>query len=301
MGRVADLATELFDYLGATAGQAAWQVTAAGASGRGSVSQLQLRSQVWRGMAWDHRMSVARPGSPAVDDVAILVVGGDPAPEDAQFALQLARQAGLPVAVLSNVPVQPLLGLREDALIAHTFARYLAEGDPDWPLLFPMTRAASAAMDAAAGAAADLWGVNLRGFVVTGASKLAWTTYLAAAAAPDRVLGIVPMAFDILDILPQIAHQVEVWGEPSPMIHDYLERGLIEAFAHTPRGARLGWFVDPYSYRCAYTMPKLVVRGANDPYWPVDALRVSGRASPTPSGPSWCPTAATPWGDDPRR
>src|SRR5690606_15378541 len=30
--------------------------------------------------------------------------------------------------------------------------------------------------------------------------------------------------------------------------------------------------VDPYAYRERLTMPKLVVLGTNDPYWPVDAL-----------------------------
>ncbi len=33
-----------------------------------------------------------------------------------------------------------------------------------------------------------------------------------------------------------------------------------------------GW-VDPYSYRERYNMPKLLLLGTNDPYWTVDSLR----------------------------
>ena len=71
-----------------------------------------------------------------------------------------------------------------------------------------MTGAALAAMDALEVIAAGAWGVSLRGFVVTGASKRGWTSYLTAAAAPARVLGLVPMVFDVLDLPRQLAHQL---------------------------------------------------------------------------------------------
>lgn len=117
---------------------------------------------------------------------------------------------------------------------------------------------------------------------MTGASKRGWTSYLTAAAAPARVLGLVPMVFDVLDLPRQLAHQREFWGQVSPMIHDYTDRGLIRAFESSPRGARLAWLVDPYSYRYAYTMPKLIVLGSNDPYWPVDALSLYWDGLPDP-------------------
>jgi PhoPQ-activated pathogenicity-related protein len=36
---------------------------------------------------------------------------------------------------------------------------------------------------------------------------------------------------------------------------------------------KLRSWVDPYSYRARYNMPKLLLLGTNDPYWTVDALR----------------------------
>jgi len=42
-----------------------------------------------------------------------------------------------------------------------------------------------------------------------------------------------------------------------------------------------GW-VDPYSFRSRYTMPKLLLLGTNDPYWVVDSLRNYWRDLPEP-------------------
>jgi PhoPQ-activated pathogenicity-related protein len=274
---------ELFDYLERTQGQASWEVGPPRPFGSGEILDIQLRSQTWRGIPWKHRLLLCTPAELLVEDVLVLFISGDASPGDAFLGLSLAARAGLRVAMLSDVPVQPLFeGLREDALIAYTFERYLEEGDPDWPLLFPMTRAALAAMEALEEVARGLWGIELRGFLVAGASKRGWTTYLTAAAAPARVLGMAPMVFDILDMPVQIAHQREFWGELSPMIRDYSQRGLTEAFERTPRGARLAWLVDPYSYRYAYTMPKLIILGSNDPYWPVDALNLYWHGLPDP-------------------
>jgi PhoPQ-activated pathogenicity-related protein len=41
----------------------------------------------------------------------------------------------------------------------------------------------------------------------------------------------------------------------------------------TPQMVKLRSFVDPYSYRARYNMPKLLLLGTNDPYWTVDSLR----------------------------
>ncbi len=272
MGAAANsLPSELFDYLANTSGQASWSVGEARRMGAATVQEIRLVSQEWRDVTWEHRLLLCLPPRLLYPDKVLLYVSGDPSPQDELLALQAAVAVGAPVAVLNDVPVQPLFGLREDALVAHTYERYLEEGDPDWPLLLPMVRSAHAAMDALQALGSELWGGNPDGFVVLGASKRGWTAYLTAATARERVIGLVPMVFDVLNMALQMDHQLDVWGEYSPQIQDYVERGLMDRFK-TPDGARLLWLVDPYSYRYALTQPKLIVLGSNDPYWPITSL-----------------------------
>jgi len=279
---LAQVPSELFEYLAAAAGTAVWEVVGTQPVGAGRITEIRLRSQVWRGIPWDHVLFVCDPGSALVQDVMVVYITGGQGRADALLGLTMASLAGLRVAVLGGVPNQPLFGLREDALIAHTFERYLDEGDPDWPLLLPMTRSAHAAMEALEALAPELWGAELRGFVVTGASKRGWTAYLAAATAPERVLGLIPIVFDFLNMPGQLVQQEEFLGGPSPMLRDYTSRGLTGEFTAAPEGARLAWIVDPYSYRHAYTMPKLVVVGSNDPYWTVGATGLYWPGLPEP-------------------
>jgi PhoPQ-activated pathogenicity-related protein len=107
---------------------------------------------------------------------------------------------------------------------------------------------------------------------VTGASKRGWTTWLTGAA-DSRVKGIAPMVIDVLNMAAQMPHQLEVWGAYSDEIDDYTERGIQDRMA-IPEGQKLNSIVDPFSYRDRLTMPKLILIGTNDPYWPVDAVNL---------------------------
>jgi hypothetical protein len=51
------------------------------------------------------------------------------------------------------------------------------------------------------------------------------------------------------------------------------ERGLVP-MPDTADARRLLHMVDPYSYRDRLTLPKLIINGANDPYWTVDSLNL---------------------------
>jgi PhoPQ-activated pathogenicity-related protein len=107
--------------------------------------------------------------------------------------------------------------------------------------------------------------------VVTGASKRGWTTWFVGAAKDPRVKGIAPMVIDNLNVKKQMKHQIDTWGFYSEEIEDYTRRGLQKRL-ETPIGKRLAQIIDPYSYRSNITIPTLIVRGANDPYWTADAL-----------------------------
>jgi PhoPQ-activated pathogenicity-related protein len=158
--------------------------------------------------------------------------------------------------------------LKEDALIAESFRRYLDTNDDSWPLLFPMTKAAVRAMDALGEFSAKELPARLEKFAVTGASKRGWTTWLSAASDP-RVVALAPMVIDTLNSKPQMAHQVKVFGTWSDATKDY------HPLLRLPENDALRklWSeIDPYSYRDKIKQPKLLILGNNDPYWATDAL-----------------------------
>ena len=243
-----------------------------------AVHAYTLTSQTWRGIDWHHWLTVFEPKEIRHRDTALLLIAGgqsgasSPDLESAagRLAAVLAEELGAVTAVVEQIPNQPLFGdLTEDALIAYTFDQFLATGEGDWPLLLPMAKAAVRAMDAVRRIANDELGCAVDGFLVTGASKRGWTTWLSAAADP-RVKAIAPLVIDVLNMAPQMKRQLRSYGDYSEQLGDYTERRIQDRVS-SAAGERLRRIVDPFSYRARLTMPKLVVLGTNDPYWTVDA------------------------------
>jgi PhoPQ-activated pathogenicity-related protein len=253
----------------------AWKLNKKITQAQGTVYDLQLVSQTWHDITWKHQLQVYQPqGVEPGKTLLLWNTGGNANEEMTAVGFELARRIKAPVAVLYNIPNQPLLGGKgEDALIAETFVRYLATKDETWPLLFPMVKSVVKAMDALQAFSRDEWHAPVEGFIVTGASKRGWTSWLTAAA-DDRVRAIAPMVIDTLNMPAQLPHQYESFGgKYSEEIDDYTNKGL-QAIGNTPPGKRLLELVDPYSYRDRLTLPKLLLLGNNDAYWSTDALNL---------------------------
>jgi PhoPQ-activated pathogenicity-related protein len=269
---------DLEAYVKGDDGAFAWTADEPKATPQGTIHALSLTSQVWHDVAWTHDLRIYEPKDPSTrDTVLLLIAGGDngegPTTADAARGFTFAQACGATCVMLPQVPNQPLLGgKREDALIAETFVRYLETRDESWPLLFPMVKSAVRAMDAVQQWAGRNGRPPVRRFVVAGASKRGWTTWLTAAVDP-RVAAIAPMVIDTLNMKAQKAHALEVWGRVSEQVSDYTQRGLTEQF-DTVEGRRLWRMVDPYGYRDRLTLPKLLINGTNDPYWTLDALNI---------------------------
>ncbi|MCS6865780.1 MAG: PhoPQ-activated protein PqaA family protein [Gemmataceae bacterium] len=265
--------SDLVDYVTKKDDSFSWKLVDTKKTDAGTIYELDLISQTWHEIRWDHKLLVIVPKDAKPQATMLLWnQGGRPNPTSNILGLQIAERVKAPVAFLFGVPKQPLFGGKtEDALIAETFVRYLESQDGSWPLLFPMVKSVVAAMDALQQFAKKEWNFDVQSFVVTGASKRGWTSWLTAATGDKRVKAIAPIVIDTLNMPVQMTNQVKAFGKPSEMIKDYTQRKLVP-IPDTPQAKKLWTMIDPWVYRDRITMPKMIINGTNDPYWPLDAL-----------------------------
>ncbi len=297
--------TALDDYIARPETVFAWREIAR----KGAVTTLELTSQQWHNTTWKHRVDIIAPQENEFPDRALLMISYGGGTDGERFFGQLAANAmKATVVYLWDVPNQPIFERREDDLIAYTFAQYIQGNPPDatWPLLLPMTKSVTQVVRAVGEWSQAQQKKNpeehvIDKWVLSGASKRGWTTWLAAAALNTQnvarsenqnadaensaltpqasVVGIIPIVYDNLNLAQQMPHQLAAWGRYSAQIDDYAKRGLPDLVG-TPRGRDLIGIVDPFVYRERFTMPKLIITGANDPYWPVDAFNLYRTALP---------------------
>ncbi|HZK97040.1 MAG TPA: PhoPQ-activated protein PqaA family protein, partial [Prolixibacteraceae bacterium] len=197
--------------------------------------RLQYTSQIWRGITWKHEMFIMVPDILKYNDALLFITGGhndNTVPsthkwdEDLVTSLSGVAKTNMTiVALVWQVPNQPLYGdLTEDALISYTLHQYLGDHDFTWPLLFPMTKSAIRGMDVVQQFSKKEIKRKVNQFVVSGASKRGWTTWLTGAN-DKRVKAIGPMVIDVLNMPVNIDYQKVVWGDYSIEIEDYVKLG----------------------------------------------------------------------------
>ncbi|HKG07625.1 MAG TPA: PhoPQ-activated protein PqaA family protein, partial [Pedobacter sp.] len=244
---------------------------------------LQLTSQKWREHVWKHQLTILVPSAVKYDGALLYITGGSIDSAGTPnwngsgdgltkgFAL-MAQQNNAIVAVLRQTPNQPLYnGLTEDALISYTLHNFKKDGDYSWPLLFPMVKSAASAMTAIQEFSTQKLKYKINRFIVSGASKRGWTTWLTGAV-DKRVTGIAPMVIDMLNIPVSMNYQIKVWKDYSIQIEDYVKLGLVQEMG-TGAANSLTTMIDPYAYRKTLTMPKMIIMGTNDEYWPIDNIK----------------------------
>jgi PhoPQ-activated pathogenicity-related protein len=275
------------DYVAQPDASYRWRKRSEGKLANGTYVELILTSQTWRDIVWKHQLFIYRPSVVESKSQAMLLIAGgrwrdslenspadgDKLPGEANAVATVAEMMRAPVAVLLQVPEQPLFGgMVEDEIISHTFAEFMKTGDAQWPLLLPMVKSAVRGMDAVQEFAKAEWGYEIEDFLVTGASKRGWTTWLTAAVDP-RVNALAPMVIDMLNMRAHMDLQELSFGGYSEQIRDYTDKNL-QHEQDSERAVALRAIVDPFSYRQQLRQPKLIILGTNDRYWPVDALNL---------------------------
>lgn len=277
-------ASPLIEYVEADAPNYHWEVVKSVAGNTAETTVIKLTSQAWRGpedvdrTVWEHYLVVVKPAQLKTDKCFLVVAGGAndrPAPDNANMVVKtIAETTGSIVAELRMVPNQPLVfhgdgqPRKEDDLIGYGWAQFLETGDATWLPRLPMVKSVAAAMDCL-----QEWSTQqeakIEKFVVAGASKRGWTTWMIGAVDP-RVEAIVPIVIDVVNCEKTMQHHAAVYGFWATAVGNYYQHNILQRPTH-PRMRELYKIEDPYFYLDRLTMPKYIVNGSGDQFFCPDS------------------------------
>lgn len=277
---------------------------------------------------WTHAVTIIEPLYKVSDTAMLFIDGGSRSSEASveELTKNVAILTGTTVVHLKNVPSEPIVFkdevipagsednysgepkiLRkrsEDAIIAYSYDKYMKsyrenDGSPTsgWPLLYPMVKSAVKAMDMAEEILGSK-GIQLDGFVVAGASKRGWTTWLTGAV-DSRIKGIAPIVINVLNMKPHLEHHRASYGYWSPAIYDYAQKGIFDQLVSTVPGEELSpealallSCVDPYEYALQgryVDMPKFMLNATGDQFFVPDTTQFYFDDLPSPKHLSYVP------------
>jgi PhoPQ-activated pathogenicity-related protein len=253
---------------------------------------INMTSQVWFDESWSnyptwwHYVSIHVPHEILIPDRAFMYIMGNsrtssvPGNETGQNRETgiYADRTGMVTATLRQTPNQPLrfantvIDRTEDGLIAYTWQKFLEtpeeEEDPEILARFPMVKGASRAMDTIIDFVQGLNGNAIEKFMVAGASKRGWTTWLTGAA-DGRVEAMAPIVLSLLNTNNNTKHYWQALGNWPYAFGDYWTHNITSWIDH-PRIFDMEKYIDPYHYRNILTMPKLMISGASDEFFMCD-------------------------------
>lgn len=250
--------------------------------------EVDFHSVQWRDAkevstpVWQHKLVIFTPKQWAARTVVMGVGGGvqgmetDTSRAEERLARDIALKSGFASAVVKTIPNQPLQFMGdgknryEDDIIAYSWDKYLRTLDAKWLPLFPMVKSAHLAMDTITKTLTiDRPKLGEPEFVVYGASKRGWTTWLTAAT-DKRVVGIAPIVIDMLNMKPSLINHRESLGEWSVALKDYVHHKITERI-ETPEMAESLKRIDPLSYVELLKLPKFLLNMANDQFFTPDS------------------------------
>lgn len=295
--------TELDEFIAAPDDTYEWYDMNSTLDGPGWTAHLvNLTSQTWLTAedssqpVWWHVLAIIVPDNlsdKASSYCGLWVTGGknngalpQVTDEDMLVSGALAVGQGVIVGSLFQIPNAPIVfatdplqkSRTEDAIIAFTWNHYVNVDNEDyrWPLHLPMTKATIRAMDTIeAWMALDKHQGKFLAkpedaedikWIVAGASKRGWTTWLTAAAVPERLAVAVPIVLDYANTVPNLHHQWMAYGGWTWAFKDYYEMNFTKDLDN-PNTQKMFDFCDPMVYFDRFTeMHKFVVNTGMDEF-----------------------------------
>lgn len=246
------------------------------------VNRYQMISQMWSPddlvspVKWQEDVAIAIPDNPLPQRAVIAVDISE------DILIRVARATHTVVISLQTIPSRNLTygndktALIEDDSIARSWR--LTMDDPatrqTLPLHVPMAAAISQTIRMAK---KELTKENINKFIVTGASKRGWATWLTAISDPD-VEAIVPIVADVLNTQEVMQHMYHTYGGNWPIAFGpYYQQGIDEV-AMTQGFANLMKIEDPLqylgtSYQSRLAIPKYIVNASGDDFFMPDNTR----------------------------
>lgn len=272
----------------------AWKIekTFTGVGYHGAV--LELTSQTWMTAAesdrpvWKHWLTVTIPDAVNSDKAFLYIGGGSttsaaPTGPSERFAA-MAVDTNSVIAELGQTPNQPIkfadtpdVARSEDDMIAYLQARYDPAASPEALPRLPMVKSGTAAMTAVQQfLASDAGGKHaIDGFVVSGGSKRGWTSWLVGLL-DERVVGMIPIVINVLDVDATTRHHWKTMGHFSPALGDYVRHKLIPDEIGRKMTV-VNTIEDPLNYRGRpqMLMPKFIINAVGDEFFPPDNTKYS--------------------------
>lgn len=281
---VKDELTDLDRYVRTPDPSYAWELAKTETGTGYTAFLLKMKSLTWRSSAevdrtlWEHDLTIIKPDGVSPGPALLVISGGSnggtPPSKASSDLVTMAKAAGAIIVELKQVPNQPLtfsdhdgMPHTEDGIIAFSWAQVMKKSDPTWSARFPMVKSSVRAMDtvqaflrspAGGGSAPET-------FIVAGASKRGWTTWLTAAV-DKRVVAAVPIVIDVLNVEKFMVQHIESYGFWARSLYDYHYNHVTERIG-SKEMAFLMANEDPYLFRSRLTMPKFMVNATGDQFF----------------------------------
>lgn len=263
------------------------------------VNRYQMLSQSWSPdkmvtpEKWQHDVDIYIPETPKTQRALVVVNNGinydngsqksaKPTDFSEEVLAEIARVTNTIVISVSNIPNQYLTyqnddnPLKEDDSVARSWILFMdaPEQRKLMPLHIPMSATVSQAMIVAK---KELKKWNINKFIVTGASKRGWTTWLTAISDPN-VEAIVPFVIDLFDTDVALEHMYRSYGGNWPVaFYPYYQKG-IDKLVKTANFSKLLEIEDPLRYmnsiyQSRLAIPKYIVNASGDDFYVPDNTR----------------------------